>query len=130
MNPKNIGFVSTRFAGTDGVSLEASKWAQVLEKNACRCYWFAGKLDRDPTKSLLVPEAFFQYTQNQWINNQVFGRKGRKPIVTEVIHTLRSLLKVQLYRFINRFKIDILIVENLTNLDQSHMKRFRFFAGA
>ena len=32
MNPKNIGFVSTRFAGTDGVSIEASKWAQVLEK--------------------------------------------------------------------------------------------------
>ena len=24
-----IGFVSTRFAGTDGVSLEAAKWAQV-----------------------------------------------------------------------------------------------------
>ena len=27
-----IGFVSTRFHGTDGVSLEASKWANVLEK--------------------------------------------------------------------------------------------------
>ena len=28
----NIGFVSTRFAGTDGVSLEADKWADILEK--------------------------------------------------------------------------------------------------
>jgi glycosyltransferase involved in cell wall biosynthesis len=112
MNPKNIGFVSTRFAGTDGVSIEASKWAQVLEKNACRCFWFAGKLDRDPTKSLLVPEALFQHIQNQWINNQVFSRKGRKPCVTEVIHTLRALLKVQLHIFINQFKIDLLIVEN------------------
>jgi hypothetical protein len=28
---KNIGFVSTRFAGTDGVTLESSKWSQVLE---------------------------------------------------------------------------------------------------
>ena len=26
-----IGFVSTRFAGTDGVSLETAKWATVLE---------------------------------------------------------------------------------------------------
>jgi len=30
---KNIGFVSTRFAGTDGVSLESSKWANVFEYN-------------------------------------------------------------------------------------------------
>ena len=30
---KNIGFVSTRFSGTDGVSLESSKWAEVFEKS-------------------------------------------------------------------------------------------------
>jgi hypothetical protein len=28
--PQNIGFVSTRFAGTDGVSLESAKWAQIF----------------------------------------------------------------------------------------------------
>ena len=28
---KNIGFVSTRIAGTDGVSLEIQKWADVKE---------------------------------------------------------------------------------------------------
>ncbi|MEA1948403.1 MAG: hypothetical protein U9N83_13995 [Thermodesulfobacteriota bacterium] len=54
MKRKNIGFISTRFAGTDGVSLEACKWAQVLEKNGSRCFWFAGELDRDPGKSFLV----------------------------------------------------------------------------
>ncbi len=27
----NVGFVSTRFAGTDGVSLETAKWADVFE---------------------------------------------------------------------------------------------------
>ena len=30
---KNIGFVSTRFSGVDGVTLESSKWADVFEKN-------------------------------------------------------------------------------------------------
>jgi len=30
---KNIGFISTRIAGTDGVSLEIQKWADVLERN-------------------------------------------------------------------------------------------------
>lgn len=112
MKRKNIGFISTRFAGTDGVSLEASKWAQVLEKNGSRCFWFAGELDRDPEKSFLVSESHFLHVQNQWINEQVLGRKGRKPSVTEAIHTLRSLLKVQLHCFIDRFKIDLLIVEN------------------
>jgi glycosyltransferase involved in cell wall biosynthesis len=112
MKRKNIGFISTRFAGTDGVSLEASKWAQVLEKNGSRCFWFAGELDRDPEKSYLVSEAHFLHLQNRWINEQVLGRKGRKPSVTEAIHTLRSLLKIQLHCFIDRFKIDLLIVEN------------------
>jgi hypothetical protein len=27
---KSIGFVSTRFAGNDGVSLEATKWSEIL----------------------------------------------------------------------------------------------------
>jgi len=112
MKSKNIGFISTRFAGIDGVSLEASKWAQVLEENGSRCFWFAGELDRNPEKSFLVLEAHFLHAQNQWINQQVLGRKGRKPSVTEVIHALRSLLKVQLHCFIDQFKIDLLIVEN------------------
>ena len=30
---KNIGFVSTRFSGTDGVTLESSKWAEIMKKN-------------------------------------------------------------------------------------------------
>jgi len=112
MKSKNIGFVSTRFAGIDGVSLEASKWADVFEQNGHTCFWFAGKMDRDPKKSLLVPEAHFQHPKNQWINDQVFGKKGRKHSVTELIHQLRSLLKIQLHQFIHQFNIDLLIAEN------------------
>ena len=32
-NFQNIGFISTRIAGTDGVSLEIEKWTEVLERN-------------------------------------------------------------------------------------------------
>jgi hypothetical protein len=112
MNNKNIGFVSTRFAGIDGVSLEANKWAEIFHQNGHNCFWFAGKLDRDPERSLLVPEAHFQYPLNQWLNDQVFGNKGRTHAVTELIHALRSLLKIQLHQFIDRFSIDLLIAEN------------------
>jgi glycosyltransferase involved in cell wall biosynthesis len=112
MKVENIGFVSTRFAGIDGVSLEASKWAEVFEQRGHRCFWFAGKLDRNPEKSFLVPEAYFRHSQNQWINTQVLGKKGRQHSVTELIHVLRSLLKIQLHKFIDRFNIDLLVVEN------------------
>jgi hypothetical protein len=109
---KNIGFVSTRFAGTDGVTLESSKWAQVLKKSGHSCFWFAGELDRNPQNSLLVPESFFKYKENNWINDRIVGKKGRSPDVTEAIHFLRSYLKAKLYEFIENFKIDMLIAEN------------------
>ncbi|MBW1899047.1 MAG: glycosyltransferase family 1 protein, partial [Deltaproteobacteria bacterium] len=48
MGSKNIGFVSTRFAGVDGVTMEASKWAKVLEDSGHHSFWFAGELDREP----------------------------------------------------------------------------------
>ena len=109
---KNIGFVSMRFAGTDGVSLESSKWADVLQQNGYRCFWFAGELDREPENSFLVPEAHFQHEQVKWINTRVFGQKGRAQPVTRSIHELRSLLKLELHKFIKKFDIDLLIAEN------------------
>ncbi len=54
-----VGFVSTRFAGIDGVSLETAKWAEVLEEMGHTCFYFAGFCDRTSERSLVVPEAFF-----------------------------------------------------------------------
>ncbi|MBC8430755.1 MAG: glycosyltransferase family 4 protein [Desulfobacterales bacterium] len=113
---KNIGFVSTRFAGTDGVTLEASKWADVFENSGHKCFWFAGKLDRNADRSLLVPEAHFQHDKNVWINSQVDGTIGRTPSVTQAIHFLRSQLKTCLYQFIEDFNLDILIAENVLSI--------------
>ena len=41
-----VGFVSTRIAGTDGVSLEIAKWAEVIERVGIECYYIAGESDR------------------------------------------------------------------------------------
>jgi len=113
---KNIGFVATRFEGTDGVTLEASKWAEVLEQNGHQCFWFAGVLDRDTLKSYLLPEAFFQHKENLWINSQVFDKKQRTPEATDTIHRLRSYLKSHLHQFIRQFNIDILVTENVLSI--------------
>lgn len=113
---KNIGFVSTRFAGTDGVSLESSKWADVFQQSGYRCFWFAGELDREPENSLLVPEAHFQHENVKWINSRVFGQKGRDQTVTRSIHDIRSLLKFELHKFIRQFDLDLLIAENVLTI--------------
>jgi hypothetical protein len=36
-SPKRIGFISTRFHGTDGVTLEARKWAHILQGMGHSC---------------------------------------------------------------------------------------------
>lgn len=109
---KRIGFISTRFAGTDGVSLESAKWAHVLEQDGYRCYWFAGELDRRETHSYLALEAHFKHTHITHISDNVFGLTRRNPEITEMIHLLRTSLKNKLRDFIRRFDIDLLIVQN------------------
>lgn len=109
---KNIGFISTRFAGTDGVTLETSKWAQVLKQMGHQCFWFAGRLDKTPSRSMLVPEAFFQHEQNQWINEQILGKKARSSAVTDTIQSMKTFLKIRITEFIEKFSIDLLISEN------------------
>ena len=101
--PCNIGFVSTRFSGTDGVSLESAKWAQVLWDHQHVSYWYAGKLDRDPAVSMLVPEAYFYDRDNVWINEHAFGTRRRTPEMTRKIYQIADYLKGTLYDFVDAF---------------------------
>ncbi|MBW1694036.1 MAG: glycosyltransferase family 4 protein [Deltaproteobacteria bacterium] len=109
---KNIGFVSVRFAGTDGVSLEAAKWAQVFEKQGFTSFYFAGELDRPPERSYLVEEAHFTHPDIRGIYRKCFGVHKRERKTTQKIHKLKSLLKDHIYAFIKKFNIDILVPQN------------------
>jgi mannosylglucosylglycerate synthase len=109
---RRIGFVSTRFAGTDGVTLESAKWAEVLWHHQHSSYWYAGRLDRDPNVSMHVPEACFAHPDNVWISERVFGRFTRAPEVTRRIYEMSEYLKETLYEFVRQYEIEILLVEN------------------
>jgi hypothetical protein len=134
---RRIGFVSTRFSGTDGVSLETQKWADVLERMGNQCFYFCGECDRPPEISHVVPEAFYRHPRIDAINQVVFtGEWGkiheavepsdaasnlhqdffsifiRPRQITEEIQELKILLKEQLYIFAQRFSLEALIVEN------------------
>ena len=135
---RRIGFVSTRFAGTDGVSLETSKWAAVLERMGHTCFYFAGQSDRPADRTRVVPEAYFGHEaidsisksafedehppvenlaedvdSEQWeIYRASFTRRFRSPAVTDRIHELRRYLEEEIRAFVRQFDIELLIVEN------------------
>ena len=114
---ERIGFVSTRFAGHDGVSLEANKWAEVLtESEGHECFWYGGRLDKDSDRSLCVPEAFFAHAENEWINERVWGQTRREPLVSDRIHELDHYLKSSLYEFTETFDITLLILQNALSI--------------
>ncbi|MEI8132337.1 MAG: glycosyltransferase family 4 protein [Leptolinea sp.] len=116
-NPWNrslrIGFISTRFEGTDGVSLETEKWAAVLERCGHKCFYFAGECDRPYEVSRIIPEASFQHHEIAAINRTVYSQQIRPPDVARRIQSIKNHLKDELYRFISEFNLNLLIAENV-----------------
>ncbi|HSG42681.1 MAG TPA: glycosyltransferase family 4 protein [Anaerolineales bacterium] len=138
---RRIGFISTRFAGTDGVSLETSKWAEVIERMGHECFYFAGECDRPDEISYVVPEAFYKHPDIHAINRVAYqstwgklhqGRKRHPEIkeltkdffsvfirpsyVTQRIHELRFYIKEEIYKFVQQYQIEALIIENASTI--------------
>jgi glycosyltransferase involved in cell wall biosynthesis len=109
---KNVGFISTRIAGTDGVSLELEKWADVFKKFGWTSYYFAGELDRPPERSYLVEEAHFTHPEIKAIHNKVFGVTTRERALSKKIYQLAIKIKDHLYDFVKKFDIDLIIPQN------------------
>ncbi len=141
LHSHNIGFISTRFAGTDGVSLETAKWATVLERMEHKCFYFAGECDREANQSHVVPEAFYRHPEIDKLNQQAYSgsweitKEARKehpemahthkdffsmyvrpPQMTRRVHELKEYFKEQLYEFARRFELAILIIENAVTI--------------
>lgn len=111
--PRRIGFISTRFQGTDGVTLEARKWAHILEDMGHSCFWMAGLLDAPADVSHVAPLAFFNHPEVAAVQNQLFGVAFRPRAVTDQIQSLKERLKDELYRFIEKFRLEVVVPENI-----------------
>ena len=109
---ENVGFISVRFAGTDGVSLETEKWADVFESEGVKTFYFAGELDRPPERSYLVQEAHFTHPDIRDVYNHSFGAIARDRSVSKKIYQLAIKLKDHLYDFVEKFDIDLIIPQN------------------
>ncbi len=108
----SFGFISTRFAGLDGVSLETGKWADMLRSKGCSVYFMAGMLDTDPAISHLAPKAFFKHEEIVKVQSAIFVEKKRTPEVSRRIQELKEELKAEIQKFHEKFGFEILVVQN------------------
>ncbi|MBC8496329.1 MAG: glycosyltransferase family 4 protein [Chloroflexi bacterium] len=114
--PHRIGFVSTRLAGTDGVSLETEKWARVLTYLNCECFYFAGESDWPEECSYTVEEAHFNHPEIQALNADLFDNYQRSSKTSGEVQKIRFYLKEHLYQFVRKFDIELLIIENALSI--------------
>jgi glycosyltransferase involved in cell wall biosynthesis len=112
ISKRRIGFISTRFLRTDGVSLETEKWVEVLERLGHPCFFFAGASDWDHDRTYVVPEAHFDHPEIKWITQFAFSMRTRSPELSQALQALKDKIKIQIYEFVRKFGIELLIVEN------------------
>ncbi len=111
-----IGIVSTRLAGTDGVSLETRKWVHTLGKFGHECFFFAGASEWPPERSYVVPEAHFYHPAILSLNADLFDDYRRTPGTSQTVAQFKDFLKEKLYDFVKHFQINLLITENALSL--------------
>lgn len=111
-NNSNIGFVATRIAGTDGVSLETMKWAKIFENDGFRCFYFAGELDTPPENSYQFKKAHFTHHEIVDVYRRSFDMRHRSRSTTRKIMALKEEIKDHLYDFIQKYHIDLFVAEN------------------
>lgn len=112
MMTNRIGFVSTRLAGTDGVSLETGKWVALLTAMGNSCFGFSGMSDWQDDRSYIVPEAHFSHPQIMRVSADLFGDGLRSSETSRAVQQLKEHLKQHLYAFIQKFDLNILVPEN------------------
>ncbi len=112
MEAKRIGFISTRLAGTDGVSLETFKWAKVLERMGHECFFMAGELGTPANRSMLVPACHFNHPGCVEVYGGCFGVDHRLPRISRKSDDLKVVLKQSVRDFADHFRLDMIIPEN------------------
>jgi glycosyltransferase involved in cell wall biosynthesis len=107
-----VGFVSTRLAGTDGVSLETHKWAEVVRRLGHKAYYCAGQLEDDAPNPTLIPELHFRDPEAEAIGELVFGRMEVPEGLPPRLEGAAEHLKARLLTWLTDTGVDLMVVQN------------------
>ncbi|MBN2471332.1 MAG: glycosyltransferase family 4 protein [Anaerolineae bacterium] len=113
----NIGFVSTRLAGVDGVSLETEKMDIVLQRMGHSTFYCAGELDEHMgARGMLIPEMHFQHSEIMEIQALAFDALHPPRALFSRIYAMADYLRQELRRFVHNYNIDLLISQNSSTI--------------
>ncbi|MDF1500072.1 MAG: glycosyltransferase family 4 protein [Anaerolineales bacterium] len=118
-----IGFISFRLAGTDGVSLESAKIAQILDRMGHKIYYFAGEIDSEHVDQdlfsysrsgqMLIDTAHYTHPEIRWITEHAFGSRPDYPELRQRIESTTAQLELALKQFIGGYGLDLIIAQNV-----------------
>lgn len=111
--PLTVGIIATRLEGTDGVTLETHKMAEVLSEAGHRVCYFAGARSALFQPGHTCPEAHFHTASNRWLEEQCFGQQdhlseGAQTVLRDQARDLHRALCA----FVEEFRPDLLITQN------------------
>jgi mannosylglucosylglycerate synthase len=112
----NIGFVATRLAGVDGVSLETSKMVKILKQMGHDCFYCAGEMDSNSTLGRVVPRMGFNDSVIMNSYNEAFRTIQPASRIFKRIHAQADMIREEIMEFIEDYKIDLLVSQNASTI--------------
>lgn len=111
-----IGFVAVRFAGLDGVTLEAAKVADVLRGAGHDVFWFAGELGPGFTPGVEFPGARFDTVENSALQERCFGVERTSATTLGEIEQRANELEAAISGFVQTYRVDVLVPQNALSI--------------
>ncbi|KAJ5066645.1 glycosyltransferase wbbk-related [Anaeramoeba ignava] len=121
----NIGFISTRIFGTDGVSLEISKIQNLLIQKAKKVFFMAGELDpifEKQENGYCFEKMHFLNSEIQSIQKTLFENKLETITTKQMqecwdkIDQFANEIEYEIEKFINKFNIHKIITQNCLSI--------------
>ncbi|RMG83097.1 MAG: glycosyltransferase [Chloroflexi bacterium] len=111
-----IGFIATRLAGVDGVSLETEKLVHVLERRGHECFYIAGELQDGGTQGVLVPEMHFKHPTAQAHHDAAFQTASPPASLFREIFEMADYLRERLDSWVRDNNIELIISQNASTI--------------
>jgi glycosyltransferase involved in cell wall biosynthesis len=108
----HIGIVSTRLAGVDGVTFEATKWEMALERMGHEVRMCSGAVDALRTSARLIPPMHFAWPPAARVTAAAFDPDSDPRAVRAEVERLSDLLVPVLDHWMRAEHIEVLVVEN------------------
>ena len=102
---RHATFLSCRIAGTDGVSLETKKWAEVLSRMGITCSFIAGECDENAELTRIIPNAHFNCPEVRAISDEAFSREVRSEDYDSFFRRLQSFFADTPYELVRDLEL-------------------------